>query len=71
MGFQHMKSAIIGGWALGLGAIGLSVDVRSPGGWMLLVGLGMLPPLMLLRMWHQPAETRLDGLRGLIGAHIS
>jgi hypothetical protein len=62
-----MKTAIIGGWALGLGAIGLSVDARWPAGWMLLVGIGMLPPLLFLPMWHQLAETRLDGMRVLIG----
>jgi hypothetical protein len=62
-----MKTAIIGGWALGLGVIGLSADARWPAGWMLLVGLGMLPPLLFLPMWHQLQETRLDGMRELIG----
>ena len=62
----HLKTAIIGGWVLGLGAIGLSVDVNSVSGWMLLIGLGVLPPVTFLRMWQQPAPTMSESIRGVL-----
>ena len=63
MNRQHMKTAIIGGCVLGLGAIGISVDVNSVSGWMLLIGLGILPPVTFLRMWQQPAPTMSESIR--------
>jgi hypothetical protein len=60
---QHMKTAIIGGWVLGLGAIGISVDVNSVSGWLLLIGLGVLPPVTFLRMWQQPVPTMSESIR--------
>ena len=57
MQLEHVKKAIVGGWVLALGAAAVSFGVGSPTGWMLLVGLGLVPPLMLFRMWHQPAQT--------------
>ena len=56
MQFEHVKTAILGGWVLALGATAASFGVGSVTGWMLLVGLGLVPPLMLFRMW-QPAQT--------------
>jgi hypothetical protein len=63
---QHMKMAIIGGWVLGLGALGISVDVNSMSGWMLLIGLGVLPPITFLRMWQQPAPTMSQSIRDVL-----
>ena len=54
---EHVKTAIVGGWVLALGAAAASFGVGSATGWMLLVGLGLVPPLMLFRMWRQPAPT--------------
>jgi hypothetical protein len=47
---------------LALGAAGASFGVGSATGWMLLVGLGLVPPLMLFRMWRQPAPTMSESI---------
>ena len=61
-----MKTAIVGGWVLGLGSTAVSLNVRSATGWILLVGLGLLPPLMLFRMWHQPAQTMSESISEML-----
>ena len=45
---ELMKKAIIGGWVLGLGVLAFSVNLTSVGAWTVLVGLGVLPPLIML-----------------------
>jgi hypothetical protein len=59
MQLEHMKRAAVVAWVLAWGVMALSIDLSSASGWILLVGSGVLPPLMLLRMWLQPAPTRI------------
>jgi hypothetical protein len=63
---EHMKSAIVGGWVLGLGALAFSINVSSASGWALLAGLGLLPPLVFLRMWQTPAPTMSESIREVL-----
>jgi hypothetical protein len=65
MHLEHMKKAIAAGWMLGLGAVALSYNVSSVTAWTFLVGLGLLPPLMLLRLWRQPAPTMSESIRAV------
>jgi hypothetical protein len=66
MQLEHVKTALVGGWVLGLGATAVSFGVGSATGWMLLVGLGLVPPLMFFRMWHQPAQTMSENIRQVL-----
>ena len=66
MQFESIKALIVGAWVLGVGAIALSVNLTSTTGWSLLVGLGLLPPLILLRMWKQPEQTTSERIREAI-----
>ena len=63
---EHIKWAIVGGWVLGLAAIAFSVNLSSVIGWILLVGLGLVPPVMLLRMWQQPPQTISESIQEAI-----
>lgn len=63
---EHAKTAIIGGWALGVGAIAVSLNVDSAAGWMLLAAVGLVPPLLLLRMWRQPAPSMSQSIRDVL-----
>lgn len=56
MTFEQMKIAVVIAWALIWSVIAVSL-VSSVSNWILLVGSGVLPPLMILRMWHPPART--------------
>jgi hypothetical protein len=51
-----MKTAIVIAWALVWSVIALSL-VSSVNSWFLLVGSGVLPPLIIFRMWNPPATT--------------
>ena len=55
---ELVKKAVIGGWVLGLGVLAFAVNVSSVGAWTVLVGLGVLPPLVMLKMWNPPAPAR-------------
>lgn len=66
MKLESIKALIVGGWVLGLGAIALSVNLTSVAGWSVLVGLGLLPPLIMLRMWKQPEQTTSESIREAI-----
>lgn len=60
---EHLKIAIAGAWLLGLAALAFLVNLSSIGGWTLLLGLGLLPPFILMRMWRQPAQTMSERIR--------
>jgi hypothetical protein len=66
MQFDRMTTAVVGAWVLAWGVMALSVNVSSAGSWILLVGSGVLPPLVLLRMWHQPAPTLSESIREVL-----
>jgi hypothetical protein len=66
MQLDSIKALIVGGWVLGLGAIALSVNLTSVTGWSVLVGLGLLPPVIMLRMWRQPEQTTSESIREAI-----
>ena len=56
MKLEDMKVAVVIAWALVWSVIAVSL-ASSVSNWILLVGSGVLPPLMILRMWHPPART--------------
>ena len=51
-----MKTAVVIAWALIWSVIAVSL-VSSASSWLLLVGSGVLLPLIVLRMWHSAART--------------
>jgi hypothetical protein len=56
MKFEDMKIAVVIAWALIWSVIAVSL-VSSVGNWILVVGAGILPPLVILRMWQPPARA--------------
>jgi hypothetical protein len=62
MTLADMKIAVFIAWAFIWSVIAVSL-VSSASSWILLVGAGLLPPLMMLRMWHPPAQTVRAGIR--------
>ena len=53
---EEMKMAVVIAWALIWSVVAVSL-VSSVSNWILVVASGVLPPLMILRMWHPPART--------------
>jgi len=63
MQLEHVKTAAAVAWVLTWGAMAVSLNVSSASSWISLIGLGVLPPLMLLRMWHPPAQAVSQDIR--------
>jgi len=59
---EEMKMAAVIAWALIWSVIAVSL-VTSVSSWILLVGAGVLPPLVIVRMWHPLARTVLANAR--------
>jgi hypothetical protein len=59
---KHAKTAIIGGWILGLAAIASSMSLASAGAWALLCW-GVLPPLLLIGLRKQQEQTLSETIR--------
>jgi hypothetical protein len=66
MQLESIKALIVGAWVMGVGAIAFSVNLTSAAGWSVLVGLGLLPPIIMLRMWKQPEQTTSELIREAI-----
>lgn len=59
---ETMKTMIAGGWVLSGCAVAAATHVTSIGGWTVLVALTVLPPLVLLQMWKDPAQTLSESI---------
>jgi hypothetical protein len=66
MQLEHMKTAVVVAWVLTWGVMAVSLDMSSASGWVLMVASGVLPTLMLLRMWQPPAQTLAGGIREVL-----
>jgi hypothetical protein len=65
MQLEHKKTAIVGAWILAWIVMALLVDVNSTN-WILLVGSGVLPPLVLLRLWRPPVQSTSESIREVL-----
>jgi hypothetical protein len=63
---KHMKTAVIGVWVLACGVMAVLLNVSSAGGWALLIGSAVVPPLVLLQMWRPPAQTMSESIREVL-----
>jgi hypothetical protein len=60
---EYVKTAIVGAWVLGVGAIAFSVNLTSIPGWFAIVGLAVLPPLFMPRLWSKPAQSMSESIQ--------
>ncbi len=63
---EHTKTVVVGAWVLAWTVMALSANVSSASGWILVVGPGLLPPLMLLWLWRPPAQTISESIREVL-----
>ncbi len=59
---DDMKTAVVIAWALIWSVVAVSL-VSVVSSWFLFVASGVLPPLMILWMWHPAARTVFASLR--------
>ena len=53
---EEVKMAVVMAWAIIWSVIAVSL-VTSVSNWILVVGAGVLPPLMILWMWHPSVQA--------------
>ena len=56
MNREELKMAAVIAWAIVWSVIAVSL-VSSASSWILAVGFGVLPPLVVVQMWHPLART--------------
>lgn len=58
-----LKQVIACGWILLISALGVLYPVVTMSGWIALVGVGLLPPVLLLRAWKRPSQTMSEEIQ--------
>jgi len=66
MQIEQKKASVVAGWILVLAGLAMSLNVGTTTGWLLLVGLGLVPPMMLFYLWQQPAQTTSESIREVL-----
>lgn len=62
MRIRSMKKALAGGWVLAAILIGVLAGVQSAGAIVVLVALGLLPPIGMLVFWTEPTQTMSESI---------
>lgn len=63
MKLERLSLLAAAGWVVAWMGIVLLVQPGSTMGWILLVGAGIVPPCILLRIWRRPAQTMSESIR--------
>jgi len=57
MQFQRLHGSLGGAWILGAGLIGLLANVTSIAGAAMVLGVGVVPPMLLMLRWNHPVPV--------------
>jgi hypothetical protein len=57
MQLQQMNGAIAATWILAAGLIGVVGNVTSIGGGAIVLGCGLVPPILMMLRWRDPAQA--------------
>ena len=63
MSLPHIKMSVAGSWVLAAIVIGLIMGASSVAGLIALATFGLLPPLAMLVLWNDPAQTMSESIR--------
>ena len=66
MKLEKVSVVTAAGWVLAGAAVVPFVQPESPAGWTLLIGVGVIPPGMLLWLWRRPARTMSESIHDAI-----
>jgi len=57
MALKHIKLTVAVVWLIAIALVSILGRVSSPSGWLLLAATAVLPPLAMMRYWHDPDQT--------------
>lgn len=63
MELQHYKAALATIWVLAACTMGIAVGVASLPALALLAVVGLLPPLIMLRLWADPPQSLAETIQ--------
>ena len=66
MPFEYVKNGIAGAWIVGLALVAAFLGLTTILGWTVLLVLGLLPPLVMMRVWNPPAQTTSESIRKVL-----
>jgi hypothetical protein len=66
MRLEYMKNGIAGAWIVGLAIVAAVLGLNNLLGWTVLAVIGLLPPLVMLRLWNPPAQTTSESIRKVL-----
>jgi len=64
---EAMRSVIVGGWVLTLGAVAMSVNLGSISGWSLLLAVGLVPPALLVHLGSRTDPSLSESIQKALG----
>lgn len=63
MEIQHYKAALVAVWVLAICAIGFATGVASFTALAALAAAAVLPPLLMVWLWHDPDESLSESIQ--------
>ena len=59
MQFQPTNGAVAATWILAAGVLGVAGNVTSIGGGVMVLGVGLVPPILMMLQWSTPLPQRI------------
>jgi hypothetical protein len=66
MDSKYLKVILATVWLLAMSVAAVSVDLRSVGGWAILLCVALPPPLIMMRIWNPPRETMSESIHKIL-----
>jgi hypothetical protein len=63
---NSVKAALMGAWALAVGALGYMSGAASFAAWTLLAVIALAPPVLMGRLWSAPPQTMSETIRKVL-----
>ena len=63
---DHVKAALIGAWILAVGVLGYILGTTSLAGLTVLAVVSVIPPVVIMRLWHAPSQSMSESIREVI-----
>jgi cation transporter-like permease len=66
MQLKYTRVTLAGAWISAVCAAGLVANVSSLSSWIVLVGFAILPPLVMMQWWNDPAQSMSESIQEVL-----
>lgn len=63
---EYLRAAITAAWVLAVVTLGLAFGVTSIAGWVGLVLVAVVPPAVMLKLWHARVPSMSENIRDVL-----